>query len=181
METKKYSPLVSEFLFVPEDLLLRLTPSQPGPAETIRRIREAKDQDLTGGAVLADATYPQLIRAGLLYAFDAIAESHRIVQGVGNDLASYWHGMLHRRDGDFDNARYWYRRTGRLSLFSEMHARAAAVSPLMARQSDWDPYLLVGQCEQARFGADLDQKELVTLQRIEFNAMFDYLWRGAFS
>src|SRR5580700_1936028 len=101
METNKYSPLVNELLGDPEDLLLRLTPSEPGPADIIRRIREAKDEDLTGGAVLADATYPQLIRAGLLYAHDAISESHRIVQGIANDLASYWHGMLHRRDGDF--------------------------------------------------------------------------------
>jgi hypothetical protein len=130
---------------------------------------------------MADATYPKLIRAGLLYACDAIDESHRIVQEISTDQGSYWHGMLHRREGDFENARYWFRRTGKLGVFAEMHSRASGVSPLMGRQENWDPYLLVGQCEQARFGGDVNQKELIALQRIEFDVMFDHLWRDAFA
>jgi hypothetical protein len=178
---KEYSRLAAELL-AEEDLLLRLRPTEPGSPEAVRRIREAEETELTGGAVLADAAYPRLIRAGLLYAYDAIDESHRIVQELAGAHASYWHGMLHRREGDFENARYWFRRTGRLKVvFPEMQARAAEVSPLMARQMDWDPYVLVGQCEQARFGGDVNQKELVALQRIEFEVMFDYLWRDAFA
>jgi len=175
----RYSPLVNELL-AEEDLLLRLRPAEPGSPDALRRIRAADENEMTGGAVLADATYPRLIRAGLLYAYDAIDESHRIVQDIANNQASYWHGMLHRREGDFENSRYWFRRTGPLGVFAEMHARASEVSPLMGRQENWDPYLLVGQCEQARFGGDVDQKELIALQRIEFEVMFDHLWRDAF-
>jgi hypothetical protein len=174
-----YSPFANELL-AEEDLLLRLVPTEPGHPDALRSIRDATEHDLTGGAVMADVTYPRLIRAGLLYAYDAIAESHRIVQDITSDEASYWHGMMHRREGDFENARYWFRRTGSLGVFPEMHARTPGVSILMARQADWDPYVLVGQCEQARFGGDVDQKELVGLQRIEFDVMFDHLWRGAF-
>ena len=175
----EYSPLVNELL-AEEELLLRLVPTEPGHPDMLRRIRTATEAELTGGAVMADATYPRLIRAGLLYAYDAIDESHRIVQEIGTDQGSYWHGMMHRREGDFENARYWFRRTGRLGVFGEMHARTAGVSPLMGRQEDWDPYVLVGLCEQARFGGDVNQKELVALQRIEFEVMFDQLWREAF-
>jgi hypothetical protein len=175
-----YSPLAEELL-AEEDLLLRLRPTEPGSPDALRRIRNAEEKDLTGGAVLADVTYPQLIRAGLLYAYDAIDESHRIVQEIRTDNASYWHGMLHRREGDFENARYWFRRTGKLGVFAEMHAQASEVSPLMGRQENWDPYVLVGLCEQARFGGDVNQKEVVALQRIEFDVMFDHLWRDAFA
>jgi len=179
---KGYSPLVEELLAnEEEDLLLRLVPSESGDPEVLRRIRTASELDLTGGAVMADPTHSPLIRAGLLYAYDAIDESHRIVQQIQTDHASYWHGMLHRREGDFENSRYWFRRTGELGIFSELHARAAAVSPLMGRQNNWDPYVLVGQCEQARFGGDQDLKELVALQRVEFEVMFDFLWHGAFA
>jgi len=174
-----YSPLVNELL-AEEDLLLRLVPIEPGHADALRGIRNATEQDLTGGAVLADSAFPQLIRAGLLYAYDAIYESHIIVQKIATDHGSYWHGMLHRREGDFENSRYWFRRTGRLGIFTELHARATEVSPLMARQLDWDPYVFVGQCEQVRFGGDENQKELIALQRLEFEVMFDHLWRGAF-
>jgi hypothetical protein len=177
---KGYSPLAEELL-AEEDLLLRLRPTEPGSPDALRRIRNAEEKELTGGAVLADATYPQLIRAGLLYAYDAIDESHRIVQEIGTANASYWHGMVHRREGDFENARHWFRRTGKIGVFAEMHARAAEVSPLMGRQENWDPYVLVGLCEQARFGGDVNQKELVALQRIEFDVMFDHLWRDAFA
>jgi hypothetical protein len=176
---KGYSPFVNELL-AEEDLLLRLRPTEPGHPDALRSIREVDDTTLTGGAVLANATLARLVRAGLLYAYDAIDESHRIVQEIRTDEGSYWHGMLHRREGDFENARYWFRRTGRLAAFAEMHGRTPGVSALMARQTDWDPYVLVGQCEQARFGGDVDQKELVALQRIEFEVMFDQLWRGAF-
>jgi hypothetical protein len=177
---KGYPPLVTEML-AEEDLLLRLRPTEPGSPDALRRIRNAEEQELTGGAVLADPTYPRLIRAGLLYAYDAIDESHRIVQEIGNSQGSYWHGMVHRREGDFENARYWFRRTGRLGVFGEMHARASEVSALMGRQESWDPYILVGQCEQARFGGDVNLKELQALQRIEFDVMFDHLWRDAFA
>jgi hypothetical protein len=173
------SPLVTDLL-AEEDLLRRLRPTEPGSPDAIREIRNASEPELTGGAVLAHATYPRLIRAGLLYAYDAIDESHRIVQEIETAQASYWHGMIHRREGDFENSRYWFRRTGKLGVFAEMHSRAAEVSSLMGRQMDWDPYVLVGQCEQARFGGDVDQKELIALQRIEFQVMFDHLWHDAF-
>jgi hypothetical protein len=176
---KGYPPLVAELL-AEEDLLLRLRPTEPGSADAILAIRNAKEEELTGGAVLADLSYPRLIRAGLLYAYDAIDESHRIVQEIGSAHGAYWHGMIHRREGDFENARYWYRRTGKLGVFPEMHARAAEVSSLMGRQDDWDPYILVWQCEQARFGGDVNQKELVGLQKIEFEVMFEHLWADAF-
>lgn len=177
---KGYSPLVNELL-AEEDLLLRLRPTEPGSPDALRTIRHAPEEELTGGAVLADPVFPRLIRAGLFYAYDGLDESHRIVQDVRTDHGSYWHGMLHRREGDFENARYWFRRTGRLGVFPEMHSRAAEVSALMGRQMDWDPYVLVGQCEQARFGGDVNQKELIALQKLEFEVMFDHLWRDAFT
>lgn len=175
-----YPPLVQELL-AEEDLLLRLRPIEPGSPDALRLIRNADERELTGGAVLTHASYSRLIRAGLLYAYDAIDESHRIVQEIETAEASYWHGMIHRREGDFENSRYWFRRTGKLGVFGEMHSRSAEVSPLMGRQMDWDPYVLVGQCEQARFGGDVDQKELIALQRIEFEVMFAHLWRDAFA
>lgn len=176
----RYSPLVDELL-AEEGLLERLRPIEPGHPVAILRIREAEEKALTGGAVLAEAAYPRMIRAGLLYAYDALHESHRILQEIGSGEASYWHGMIHRREGDFENARYWFRRTGVLPAYAEMHVKAAAFSPLMGRQPNWDPYPLVGQCEQARFGGDVNQAELVALQKVEFEVMFDQLWRGAFT
>ncbi len=49
--------------------------------------------------------------------------AHKIVQTMESANASWVHAYLHRKEGDLDNARYWYRRAGRpeshLSLSSE--------------------------------------------------------------
>jgi hypothetical protein len=39
-------------------------------------------------------------------------KAHQIVQNA-NDVDSAWvHAYLHRQEGDINNARYWYRRSG---------------------------------------------------------------------
>ena len=172
----EYSPFIDRVLRQP-DLLDKLVPPEPFRGER-DRVAAADDQALAAPAVIADARAFALVRGGLLFAADAIHEAHAIFQEDKGDLAAYWHGMMHRREGDFDNARYWFRRAGRQPFFGSAHAAAAAHSADMARQSSWDPYLFTGQCEQAKFGAE-NLAELVALQRAEFAAAFDYTWRQA--
>jgi hypothetical protein len=40
-------------------------------------------------------------------------EAHRIAQDVDTNDGAWVHAYLHRREGDLENARYWYRRAGR--------------------------------------------------------------------
>ena len=169
---KGYTSLVNQLLS-PDDLLKTLQPKEAGAFEAVAAIRAASDEELVGET----GAPPSLVRGGLFYAHDAIDECHVIVQNEEGDLSAYWHGMVHRREGDFDNARYWFRRAGQLSFFSALHSAASAVSATMARQMNWDPYLLVGQCEQHRFGANENEEELLALQRLEFDHVFDYSWR----
>ena len=177
---KTYSDLVDR-VFLQEKLLERLIPGEPLNYEMVRRIQAADDAAIAGGDSLKNAEMFALVRGGMLYATDAIHEAHTIFQDAKGDLGSYWHGMMHRREGDFDNARYWFRRAGVLPVFSEMHRSASQVSAVMARQSNWDPYLFAGECEQARFGETESLKELAALQRVEFEVLFDYCWRQAFA
>lgn len=55
---------------------------------------------------------PATVRAGLWLAFDFLDESHAISQDIGTPEGSWWHAIMHRREGDFGNAKYWYRRVG---------------------------------------------------------------------
>lgn len=173
---KTYSDFVDRILR--EDRLLeKLVPTEPLNVDLLLKLRAADDATVSGGKAIGKPKMFTLVRGGLLYALDSIDEAHRIFQDSPSDLGSYWHGMMHRREGDFDNARYWFRRSGVLPFFDELQSAACNVSADMARQSNWDPYLFTGTCEQARFGETEGLKDLSTLQRMEFEVLFDYCWR----
>ena len=173
---KTYSDFIGR-IFLQDGLLAKLTPAEPLSYDLLLRVRTADDATLSGGRTIGHAENFALVRGGLFYAIDALDDAHTFFQDAPGDLAAYWHGMLHRREGDFENARYWFRRAGVLPCFAALHRAASEFSADMARQANWDPYLLTGECEQARFGAEESVAPCVKLQRVEFEGLFDYCWR----
>lgn len=61
-------------------------------------------------------------------------DAHAIVQGLGNDPIACWlHGVLHKIEGDFGNARYWYARCDQeFEDFSDSAVELAAISRALA-------------------------------------------------
>jgi len=57
-------------------------------------------------------------------------KAHAIVMGMRNKLAFRIHGLLHRIEGDFDNARYWYDRAG--TPFSKSKSAASEIKKIAA-------------------------------------------------
>ena len=171
-----YPDFISRILLQPE-LLERLCPAEPLSYGLLQKVREAEEASLVGNDPVSKGG-AEMVRGGLYYAVDALDPAHRIFQDEKSDLGSYWHGMMHRREGDFDNARYWFRRAGKLPFFQRLHRAAGEIWPDGARQSDWDPYLFTGECEQARYGAE-NGATLSKVQRAEFEVIFDYTWRQA--
>jgi len=41
-------------------------------------------------------------------------KSHEIIQDIEDANAEWIHAYLHRKEGDFGNADYWYRRAGKI-------------------------------------------------------------------
>ncbi len=174
-----YSDFIDRLLLNP-DLLKKLTPTEPLGWDLPGKIRDASDETISGGQEITDAKMFALVRGALLSGVDALDDAHRVFQDDHTDLGSYWHGVMHRREGDFENARYWFRRAGRLPICDRMHAVGAQVSPSMAKQLSWDATLLTGMCEQAKFGDTDAIPECVRLQRIEFEELLAYCWRKSF-
>jgi len=129
---------------------------------------------------LAVGLAPELQAAIWLYV-DDLDRSHTISQGIPGPIGAYWHGIMHRREGDFSNAKYWFRQAqplwtagpdGSAALRSRMGATLVAPGAIgVARSDEWDPCRFVDQVEAAR-GAN--PEELVQMQRKEWMALFNY-------
>ena len=130
-----YSDFIDR-IFLQDGLLEKLTPSEPLSTALLLRVRATDDAAVSGGKTIGHAENFALVRGGLLYAIDAIHEAHAFFQDAKGDLGAYWHGMMHRREGDFENARYWFRRAGVLPCFATLHRAASEFSADMARQAD---------------------------------------------
>jgi len=71
-------------------------------------------RDIASIASEAAVRQPALIQAAIWYYVDDLDRSHNIAQNIEGPEGAFWHGLMHRREGDFWNAKYWFRRAGAL-------------------------------------------------------------------
>lgn len=57
--------------------------------------------------------WPEALKAMWFDAKDDWESSHNIAQDMHNELGSWMHAYLHRKEGDRFNAGYWYRQAGK--------------------------------------------------------------------
>lgn len=51
-----------------------------------------------------------VMEAALWLLCGELERSHAVSQQIDSADGAYWHGVMHRREGDFSNANYWFRR-----------------------------------------------------------------------
>jgi hypothetical protein len=67
-------------------------------------------EDSVGGAGGGDAQALACLSAALWLLADDLPKAHAICQDIPTAYGSAWHAHLHRREGDFSNSKYWWRR-----------------------------------------------------------------------
>jgi len=151
------------------------------------RLRALSPADLFGGATLVDPDAAAACLSALWLRHNHLDESHRLSQGIASAEGSFWHAIMHRREGDYANARYWFRRVGDHPVFAALRDAAVDIAPMangpaaraIAAQAAWDPFAFVDLCEAAVAAGRPADPLWCRLQRVEWELLFDHCWRRA--
>ena len=137
---------------------------------------------------ILDRAMAQACLAGLWLRFDFLDQSHRISQEIDNPSGSFWHGIMHRREPDYGNAKYWFRRVGRHPSFAALCdsakeiAQAAppdAAAEFLRQQNNWDPFAFVDLVATASDRHSPLEKLCRQIQLTEWQLLFGFCFRSA--
>ncbi len=184
LDPERYGPTVANLLSA-----VRLPDLGPGKADLDAResLEAMTIADVFAGRSVVDNEMAACCLAGLWMWFDYLDESHTISQRIPTSSGGFWHGIMHRREPDYSNAKYWFRRVGAHPIFPTL---AAATPAVVARQglsadtflgsgSAWDPFRFVDLCERACQSSDSLHVACRELALVEWHLLFDYCYESA--
>lgn len=166
---------------------LLVTRDGNGAIEVQDVLESLKPAETVKGAVVNHNAAACVVAALWLW-HDFLEASHTIVQAVETPTGSLWHAILHRREGDFDNAKYWYRRAGQHAGFTALAAQAndltqslpADKSLLKVSANGWNPSAFVDLCAAVHDQpADPRQAAAIAIQRVEWQNVMSATIREA--
>lgn len=179
----KYGPKVAELLS--DNRLCELGPGRPNSlAKPL--LDGLQPEDVVPNH--SDRDMAECCVAGLWLWHDYLDRSHDFSQEIHSTSGSLWHGIMHRREPDYSNAKYWYRRVGDHPIFVDLHEVAielgqthnvTAEAAELVRQPSWDPYGFVDLCASVARGRSDDGQFCREVARSEWQLLFDYCFENA--
>jgi hypothetical protein len=158
----------------------------------VRSARSALDRLSVDAAFaharIADNTSAACCVAAAWLLYDFLDESHTISQGIDTPSGSFWHGIMHRREGDFSNAMYWFHRVGRHAALDAVGQRAAELAAARGEEraikrvitaGTWDACAFVDLCEEVVRGRGTSLELCLDIQQAEWELLFEHCYRSA--
>ena len=177
-----YGPVICSILGEPR--LMPLGPGNPN-VKVSPQLKTLTAEQAFGAQAIQDQEMAKCCLAGLWLHHDFLDESHTLSQEIHTTSGSYWHGIMHRREPDYSNAKYWFRRVGDHPTFVSLAADAKEIAAgdsadsaeILTRQSTWDPFAFIDLCEEA-----VDSSFELLCRRVqqrEWELLFDYCYQKA--
>jgi hypothetical protein len=179
-----YSPVVQELLRVPR--IPALGPGKPNTnvSETLHALtlpllfenQPIKQREMANCCI-----------AALWLWHDYLDESHTISQSIETVTGSYWHGIMHRREPDYFNAKYWFNRVRQHAIFPALglttaHMASSLKLPENARfltSGTWQPTAVVDLCESIAQRHKACETFVQQIAVVEWQMLFHYCWQCA--
>lgn len=173
---KSLSPELAGLLDTPE------TPELgPGPRGGVRAIKQI-EREVEAALRASETENKELALAVVLLWHDHLDASHEIAQKHETQDGSYVHAIMHRREPDYDNAKYWFRRVGRHACYAELakeiaNRRGEDLPKRLAPGGEWDAMAFVDACEAVARGKlkAAVGETLREIQAMEFRLLLKHL------
>lgn len=192
----EYPPLINEIVqkLDARQPLPPLAPEKEWDSELTKQIQATSATDLFDGQTLKDSSLANAVKSGLLLWNDALDDSHHVSQSIRSKTGSYWHGIMHRREPDYSNSKYWFARVGSHPIFPTLRVRVLDIlgaepsqSAQLARYAEaieqndnWDAPQFIDWCQDAARHSDGDVVEFLrTVQVEEIKLLLEYSCRNA--
>ena len=109
----------------------------------------------------SDSEMAECCLSGLWLLHNFLHDSHEISQEIDSAEGSYWHGIMHRMEGDFWNSKYWFNKVGSHPVFDDVAL-------------NWNPAMFTDQCE-----ANPNDDEVQAIAVKEWQSLFSYCYQQA--
>lgn len=141
--------------------------------------------DLTAGPIRDDAMARGCL-AALWLRHGFLDRAHTLSQSIKTPEGNYWHGLMHRREGDYDNAKYWFGRVGvhaiHRPLATAVHgdnADDAVAARLLDAGGRWHALGFVDFCAETVAGASRNTTLARAIQAQEWALLFVHCLEAA--
>ncbi len=184
-DPQRYGTVVAKL--VDSDRLCELGPGR-AQIEMRGKLAALLPENIFPGKANVDRDMAQCCISGLWLWHDFLDESHTISQDIATASGSYWHGIMHRREPDFSNAKYWFRRVVDHPVFEPLRAGAQELAiahsadddaEFLKQQPHWDPYRFVDLCEAVTRDRSSAKDLTRRVARLEWQLLFDYCFHAA--
>jgi len=167
--------------------LCELGPGEPNESSRAP-LRKLTVESAFAGHQVVDQQMAQCCISGLWLLHNFLDESHTISQDISTASGSYWHGIMHRREPDYPNAKYWFRRTGDHPVFINLasltgtlasEAGVDSIGLLHTEYGDWDAFAFVDYVESVAGSGDEQQRFAREVAMVEWRLLFDHCFNAA--
>lgn len=166
-----YSSVAASLLA--EDRLPALGPGSPN--QSAKSALRALTIETLAPAPAKDSAAAQACLSGLWLWHDFLDESHTISQDIHTADGSMWHAIMHRREPDAWNSKYWWRQVGSHPVLKRLVEESPSIGYAYR-----DPSAFVDFCESVRGKNNAEEALAKKVQALEWRLLFDHCWQRAF-